>query len=100
MENQRIKQYLNCTFQCDCGRTHKSLFAHFIFETGAIGRLPELLAELGYARPYLICDTHTYEIAGKKAEEVLGKAEIPFVSHVLQSPENSDLAPHAHRTRI
>ena len=96
MENQRIEQYLNCTFQCDCGRTHKSLFAHFIFETGAIGRLPELLAELGYARPYLICDTHTYEIAGKKAEEVLGKAEIPFVSHVLQSPENSDLAADEH----
>lgn len=96
MQSRSIEPYLNCSFECGCGRTHKSLFAHYIFEPGAIGKLPELLAELGYMRPYLISDTHTHEIAGKRAEEVLQNAGIRFVSHVLKSPENSDLAADEH----
>lgn len=90
--SKSIEPYLNCSFECSCGRTHKSLFAHYIFEPGAIGKLPELLVRLGYDRPYLISDTHTYKIAGCQTEEVLWKAGMHFTSHVLKSPENSDLA--------
>ncbi len=96
IQNPSIEQYLNCSFECGCGRTHKSLFAHYIFETGAIAKLPALLEQLGYKRPYLISDTHTHKIAGIKVEEVLGKAGIPFASHVLKSPENGDLAADEH----
>lgn len=96
MQSHSIEPYLNCSFECGCGRTHKSLFAHYIFEPGAIGKLPALLEQLGYTRPYLISDTHTHEIAGKQAEEVLCKAQIRFTSHVLQSPENGDLAADEH----
>lgn len=96
MRNSSIEQYLNCSFACGCGRTHKSLFAHYIFETGAIAKLPALLGQLGYARPYLISDTHTHEIAGVRVEEVLERAGIPFASHVLKSPENGDLAADEH----
>lgn len=96
MQNPTMEQYLNCSFACECGRTHKSLFAHYIFETGAIARLPGLLEQLGYVRPYLISDTHTHKIAGVRVEEVLGRAGIPFTSHVLQSPENGDLAADEH----
>ena len=62
MQNTSIESYLNCSFTCQCGRTHKSLFAHYIFEPGAIERLPALLGQLGYTRPYLISDTHTDSI--------------------------------------
>lgn len=96
MQNQSIKPYLNCSFSCDCGRTHKSLFAHYIFEPGAIEKLPVLLEELGYTKPYLISDTHTHEIAGIRAEEALRRANVSFTSHVLRSPENSDLAADEH----
>lgn len=92
MKNQSIDTYLNCSFQCDCGRTHKSLFAHFIFEPEAIEKLPSLLSKLGYQKPFLISDTNTYEIAGIRTEEVLRLAEISFTSHVLKSPEGGDLA--------
>ncbi len=96
MQSRKIEQYLNCSFECSCGRTHKSLFAHYIFEKGAIGKLPALLKELGYERPYLISDTHTHEIAGTRAEDVLREAGIPFTSHVLESPVSSDLAADEH----
>ena len=96
MQNPSIESYLNCSFDCRCGRTHKSLFAHYIFENGAIEKLPGLLAQLGYARPYLISDTHTHEIAGVRVEEVLDRAGIPFTSHVLKSPGNGDLAADEH----
>ena len=96
MQNRSIETYLNCSFECSCGRTHKSLFAHYIFEPGAIEKLPALLAELGYKRPYLISDTHTHEIAGKQVEETLKKADIRFASCVLKSPENGDLAADEH----
>lgn len=92
MQNRSIEPYLNRSFACDCGRTHKSLFAHYIFEAGAIAKLPALLERLGYTRPYLICDTHTYEIAGARVEETLHKANIGYTTHVLKSPENGDLA--------
>ena len=92
MQNRSIEPYLNRSFACDCGRTHKSLFAHYIFEAGAIAKLPALLERLGYTRPYLICDTHTYEIAGARVEETLHKANISYTTHVLKSPENGDLA--------
>ena len=72
------------------------MFAHYIFEKGAIAKLPALLGELGYTRPYLISDTHTHEIAGVRVEEELRKAGISFTSHVLQSPANSDLAADEH----
>ena len=91
-----MEPYLNCTFECSCGRTHKSLFAHYIFEPGAIGKIPALLTQLGYTKPYLISDTHTHEIAGKQVEDVLRKAQIRFTSHVLTSPENGDLAADEH----
>ena len=96
MQNPSIESYLNCNFTCQCGRTHKSLFAHYIFEPGAIERLPALLGQLGYTRPYLISDTHTYSIAGIRVEEALDKAGIPFASHVLKSPEKGDLAADEH----
>ena len=92
MQNRSIENYLNCCFECSCGRTHKSLFAHYIFEPDAIEKLPALLKKLGYAKPYLISDTHTQKIAGIRAQEVLRRAGIPFASHVLKSPENGDLA--------
>lgn len=92
MQSRLMEPYLNCSFECSCGRTHKSLFAHYIFEPGAIEKLPALLAELGYTRPYLISDTHTHKIAGGRTEEVLRRADIRFTSHVLESPENGDLA--------
>lgn len=96
MQNRSIEPYLNCSFECDCGRTHKSLFAHYIFEPDAIGKLPALLSQLGYTRPYLISDTHTYAIAGNLVEKVLQKADIHFTSHVLKSPENGDVAADEH----
>lgn len=96
MQRQSMEQYLDCSFECSCGRTHKSLFAHYIFEPGAISKLPALLKQLGYTRPYLISDTHTHEIAGKRAQETLLAADIPFTSHVLKSPENGDLAADEH----
>jgi len=96
MQNCSIEQYLNCSFECECGRTHKSLFAHYIFEPGAIKKLPSLLEQLGYIKPYLISDTHTHEIAGKQAEDILKEAGIPFASHVLKSPESGDLAADEH----
>ena len=80
MQNRSIETYLNCSFACSCGRTHKSLFAHYIFEPGAIEKLPALLAELGYKKPYLISDTHTHEIAGKQVEETLKKADLEEIA--------------------
>lgn len=96
MQNQLIKPYLNRSFECKCGRTHKSLFAHYIFEPNAIEKLPALLTQLGYNKPYLISDTHTYAIAGSLAEQVLQRADIHFTSHILKSPEIGDLAADEH----
>ena len=85
------QELLGASFECECGRTHSTKFSKMIMEDGAAAKLPGLLKELGCKKPYVICDTHTYEACGAEVFEALKKAGIAFESIILKSPENGDL---------
>ena len=88
-----IEQYFGDGFDCACGRHHKTAFGNFELSHGAVRKLPGILGKLGYRKPFLLSDTNTHKAAGEQVEAVLTEAGIPFVSHVLKSPENGNLTP-------
>ena len=92
LESCQVSDFLGASFQCSCGREHSTHFSNYIIERDAIKKLPGLLNKLGYHRPFVLADTHTYAVAGKQVEAALTDADIPYKLHVLKSPEVGDLA--------
>lgn len=78
---QSVEKYLNVELECDCGRTHYAPIKAIDIKSGAINDLPGYVKDLGYSYPYIICDKITYELAGRKCEELLTAAGIRC--HVL-----------------
>ena len=86
-----IESLLGASFDCGCGRHHSTRFSRMIMEHGAVKKLPELLAELGKTKPYIVCDTHTWEVCGEQVSGVLEDASVNFFRTVLESPQVGDL---------
>ena len=74
--------------------------------SGAINDLPGYVKEYGYCYPYILCDKITYELAGRKCEELLKAAGLRYhvliIKHlgfdeatlgeiVINKPDNCDL---------
>lgn len=78
---QRVEKYLNVALECGCGRTHYAPIRAVDIRSGAINDLPGYVQEYGYRYPYILCDKITYELAGRKCEELLKAAGLRC--HVL-----------------
>lgn len=68
---------------CACGKIHRSSLDKYVIEAGAIALLPELVAEYGANRPFLLADSNTWEAAGAQAQNVLTAAGYPCGSYVF-----------------
>ena len=103
---QPVERYLNVELECDCGRTHYAPIKAINISSGALESLPGYVAEYGYAKPYILCDKITWEIAGKRCEELLKEAgfqpTVLIIRHlgfdeatlgeiVLNKPDDCDL---------
>ena len=71
---QPVERYLNVELECDCGRVHYAPIKAINISKGALESLPGYVSEYGYKKPYILCDSITYEIAGKRCEELLKNA--------------------------
>ncbi len=69
---------------CNCGKIHRSDVRKIIMESGALAKLPQVVAEMGdYRRVVMICDENTYAAAGVRVEQLL-----PLADRILLSPEH------------
>ena len=50
---------------CPCGHVHEIVVEDIFIESGAIRRLPGLIAKKGFQKPVVICDENTYRVAGE-----------------------------------
>ena len=74
------------TKPCSCGQTHQIFVKELVIKSGAISRLPEVLARPDYRdskQIVMICDANTFEVAGRQV-----KALVPAVKAVVLPPEN------------
>ena len=77
---QSIEKYLNVELECSCGRTHYAPIKAVNIGPGALASIPGYVRDFGYTKPYILCDKITYDIAGKRCEELLRTAGFdPFV---------------------
>lgn len=76
---------------CSCGRVHETAFLGARVEQGALEHLPEELAGLNAAHPFLLADRNTWRAAGERAVRLLEEAGIPYGLHVY---EDARLAPN------
>lgn len=81
---QSVERYLNIPLACDCGRIHFAPIKAVNVSAGALGSLPGYVHQFGYHNAYLLCDKITYEIAGKRCEELLRTENIPVTTRILQ----------------
>ena len=65
---------------CPCGKTHR-FSSRVISGKGVLATLPELLAEFGCKKVYVLSDTNTYRAAGEQVCRILADAGIAAVSH-------------------
>lgn len=70
-------------FSCACGKTHSVGTKRIIIESGAICRLPELLAECGCKKPFLLSGHDTFAAAGKQVCDVLEQHGIAYETYVF-----------------
>jgi glycerol-1-phosphate dehydrogenase [NAD(P)+] len=68
-------QPLPTDFACACGRRHTLPIREIVLESGGLQKLAGARERLGFARKtLLVADTNTYEIAGRRAEELLAES--------------------------
>ena len=74
---------------CACGKTHGADLKIFRCGKNVINDLPEVLAQLGAKKPFVVCDPETYKAAGEKVCEILKANGIPFgfYMHPEKRPE-------------
>lgn len=70
-------------FECGCGKKHSAGISRLVIESGAVRKLPELLAELGCRRPFLLSGKATFAAAGAQVCAALDGAGIPYAKHVF-----------------
>jgi len=78
-----ISKYLDKTIDCSCGKQHRLEIKDIIVCENALRQVPDIVKKQGFQKPYLVCDCHTYQIAGEKIEQYLQKEGIPFQTFIF-----------------
>lgn len=67
-----LKDLLNTTFDCECGRSHNVPIRNLIYAEDALERLPNILGcFVAGRRVALVADERTWGIAGERARQLL-----------------------------
>ena len=80
---QRLQAYLNQRFVCECGKEHYAPLKAVSIRPGALSDFPAYIREFGFQKPYLICDSVTFEVAGRRCMEILKLQHIQATLRVL-----------------
>jgi glycerol-1-phosphate dehydrogenase [NAD(P)+] len=69
-----ISDYLNRTFSCNCGRSHRTDLKDVEISSGAVEKIPYFMKRYGYTRAFIVCDCNTFKVCGNAVKSVLDKA--------------------------
>lgn len=81
-------------FDCPyCGGHHDTTLKIVECGSGALTKIPATMQSMGVKRPYIICDIHTWEAAGKRVVEILEGAGVEYAMYRF---EEEELDPDEH----
>ena len=66
-----IEEMTGLNYMCSCGKNHSVGIEKIKVGKGVITQLPSVIKSYEGMKVFIIEDTHTYEVAGKKVEELL-----------------------------
>ena len=70
-------------FECSCAmKKHRAPIEGWEISSGALNKLPEILKD--YNKTYVVADSITYEVAGKRVEQILASAGKLLRTYVLE----------------
>ena len=93
--NLKIDEMAGCDFDCSCGRHHSFSLHDMRIRSGAINDLPEVAADFKDEDILVVFDNNTYEVAGKRALEILKNAGFKHVREMLFDTGSDILIPDA-----
>ena len=77
-EKFEINDYLNHTYECECGREHLTPLKEVVTCEHAIKKVPGLVGKYGHSRPLVVCDHNTYDAAAAELCSELESAGIEY----------------------
>ena len=81
------------SFSCACGKTHSAGVTEVVIRQGAIAVLPQLLAQCGAEKPFLLSGQATFAAAGTPVMGVLDDAGISYSRYAFP---HSPVTPTEH----
>jgi len=78
-----IEEMTGLNYMCSCGKNHSVGIESIKVGNGVITQLPTVIKSYEGKKVFIIEDTHTYEVAGKKVEELL-KNEFKVSKYVFK----------------
>lgn len=81
--DKTINEMPLCEFDCSCGQHHKFTVHDIAIGAGAINDLAKIAEPFKDGNILIISDNNTYDIAAKKAKEVLDNAGFPDVTELI-----------------
>lgn len=84
--NYDIKTLIeNDGFVCPaCGKRHFGGLSDCVIGKGAIKKVPEYIRKFGGSKAFVLCDTKTYNAAGKAVADALDEASISYSMHIIK----------------
>ena len=93
--NMKIDEMAGCEFDCSCGRHHSFSLHDMSIKSGAINDLPNIANKFKDEDILVVFDNNTYEVAGKRAVEILKNAGFKHVREMLFDTGSDILIPDA-----
>ncbi|NLJ86532.1 MAG: sn-glycerol-1-phosphate dehydrogenase [Firmicutes bacterium] len=87
LETMTLTDFLDSPFECDCGKSHTSDIKTVEIASGALSKLPELIRKLGHEKAFVVADSNTYGVAGRKVLEYLQASGIPHEYFLFETLE-------------
>lgn len=84
IDTLKIQEFLGSNLYCACGKPHHVAIDRILIEKDAIKKLPAMLRELGYKKPLVIADLHTYKVGGQAVETALTDGKFSYKKFVFQ----------------
>ncbi len=72
---------------CECGQVHKIDLQSVVVKKKAIEEVPHIMKKAGYKKAFLVADKTTYEVAGKKVEQVLDSDGLSYATMIFKEEE-------------
>ena len=70
-------------YDCTCGKHHACALDYLKIGRGVVAKVPEMIRAMGKKKPFVVCDSNTYRVAGERVCRILTDAGIEHVCYVI-----------------